>query len=472
MKRLSKIRKIFSYINHYGFVSALALAYEKLFTDKKRFSSGKKGGNRLPSGRSCGTPAERIDFASTIGKRVLYAVHYFYPERRGGTERFTLNLAKEHKRLGGESVVLVLDANLPLSAYPYSYGGILYREYEYDGIRCIGFRHKKAPKGLYYKNVTANDFAMRAFAKFILERENVDLVHATYPQPFVSFLAQCRDEGVPYVVTCTDFAMNCRFATMIDKKGDFCDGSSFGERCAVRCKSCLCTDFGKRYEAAREALASAAAITVPSDFVKDVMIKEFGSLNVQAVNHGIGDEFTEKRKRKGVRRFLYAGTLSPLKGVHLLLSAFARLDGDFELVIVGDGDVGYKSNLASLADERVRFVGALDAEKMPEIYNEADCVVVPSLWYETYNFVLREAASCGALVISADIGAMPEAVREGENGFLFDVGDENSLYSALRCAAEFDFCRYKQLSYPSVADEVKIYESIYESALENKKKLP
>jgi glycosyltransferase involved in cell wall biosynthesis len=125
-----------------------------------------------------------------------------------------------------------------------------------------------------------------------------------------------------------------------------------------------------------------------------------------------------------------------------------------------------------LADERVRFVGAVDEKRMPELYGDADCVIVPSMWYETYNFVIREAASTGALVIASNIGAMPEAIREGECGFLFDACDETGLCKALERALEFDFGGYKQVSYPSVADEGKIYESIYETALKNKKELP
>ena len=101
---------------------------------------------------------------------------------------------------------------------------------------------------------------------------------------------------------------------------------------------------------------------------------------------------------------------------------------------------------------------------MPEIYSAADCVIVPSMWYETYNFVLREALMTGALVIASDIGAMPEAVDVGENGYLFSPASTDSLEECLRDALTFDFSSYKKKSFPTTESEGKIYAAIYTKA--------
>jgi glycosyltransferase involved in cell wall biosynthesis len=83
------------------------------------------------------------------------------------------------------------------------------------------------------------------------------------------------------------------------------------------------------------------------------------------------------------------------------------------------------------------------------------------MWYETYNFVLREALMTGALVVSADIGAMPEAVNEGENGYLFAPSEVESLKAALKKAADFDFTGYKRRNFPTLAEEAEIYCRLY-----------
>lgn len=372
------------------------------------------------------------------------------------------------KERGITPIVLVLDANLSRSAYTESIGDILFREYEYLGIKCIGFRHKRAPIGLYYKNLYTEDEGMRALLRLIIRREGIELFHATYPQPFLPMLDECSRLGLPYVVTCTDFCMICPYATMVDRNGELCRSSQRGERCAAVCKPLLCKDHGKRYELSRAALSSAAAVTVPSDFVNSLLSRELSINNVLTVNHGIGEEFRTGRRRERVRRFLFAGTLTRMKGAHLLISAFQRLKGEYELIIAGDGDKRYIRSLRLERDSRIRYIGAVPQEKMPELYSSVDCVVVPSMWQETYNFVLREAASTGALVVAARLGAMPEAMIDGATGFLFEPCSEDSLLEALERAVAFDPTRRQIPKYPLISDEIDTYLNIYSQAVSGK----
>lgn len=462
---MPNLKRIFRYMRQYGVKSTVGLVREKLLVDKKRFSV--KKARTLPDFPKEYSRAVLPDIeAPRSGLTVLYTLHYFYPDKKGGTERFTLNIAKEAEARGNKSKILVLDANRPISDYTERCGDIFYRYYDFDGIKCIGFRYKKAPLGLYYKRITLDDPEMRAFARHIIEKEGIDIVHATYPQPFAPLLDECRALGVPYVVTCTDFAMMCHYSTMVDNRGDFCLSTDGGRRCSEVCKTYGCRDFAVRLAAAREILANAAIVTVPSEFVAKILSHEFSGVGFLPVNHGISEAFSYKAREGTVKRFVYAGTISPLKGIHLLLEAFARIsDPDVSLEIWGAGDGRYESELRKKADPRVKFCGVAAGEDMPEIYSAADCVVIPSMWYETYNFVLREAAKTGALVLAADIGAMSEAITEGENGYLFKPSDAESLYEGLSKCLEFDFGRYKSNAYPSLSDEGDAYAAIYSSCV-------
>ena len=469
---MGKIRNIARYISHYGSKSALGLIWEKLFIDPKRFSPVKK--RLLPKIPQEYKKAELPPLNDGACKKpitVMYLIHYFYPKKKGGTERFTLNLAKEMKSGGNRPLVLVLEANEQKSLYAEQFGGnILYRTYEYEGIECIGFRHRKAPLGLYYKSIRIDDGDMRAFAGFLIKEYSVDIVHAAYPQPFASFLDFCGLQGVPYLVTCTDFAMMCHYSTLVDKRGDFCISSEGGERCSGVCKSYGCRDFAKRKACAERILRGAEIVTVPSEFVANMLGGEFKDIEFLPIAHGISRVFKYEARRGRVKRFVYAGTLSALKGVHLLIDAFESLREDgLRLDIFGEGDENYVSSLKSRAGCRVNFHGAVGEDMMPEVFAAADCVVVPSMWYETYNFVLREAIMTGALVIAADIGAMPEAIDVGENGFLFAVGDKASLTETMKEAIKFDFSRYRRREYPSNADEANVYLDIYNRCIKRNK---
>jgi glycosyltransferase involved in cell wall biosynthesis len=63
---------------------------------------------------------------------------------------------------------------------------------------------------------------------------------------------------------------------------------------------------------------------------------------------------------------------------------------------------------------------------------DVDAVVVPSLVWETYSIVAREAMSLGIPVIASRIGALPEAIRHGDNGLLFTPGSAQELARILR----------------------------------------
>ena len=464
---MSRLKRVFRYIGHYGVKSALGVAKEKLLIDPKRFSPDKK--RTLPgfdlTYKKAMLPQLVSDGENYEPLTVMYLIHYFYPERKGGTERFTLNLAKTQKELGNSPIVLVLDANEPKSLYTERCGNILYRYYEHEGIECIGFRHIKAPLGLYYKSVNLNDNEMKAFAKFITEKHSVDVVHATYPQPFASFLMYCLESDIPYVATCTDFCMMCHYSTMVDTNGDFCVSTEEGKRCSEICKTYGCRDFAERRANAAKVLSGAEIVTVPSDFVARVMGNEYKEVSFVPVPHGISSAFEYKERQGRVKKFVYAGTLTALKGVHMLIESFNSLEQtDITLDIYGEGNDSYTKQLLSLAGERVKLHGAVPGDKMPEIYSCADCVIVPSMWYETYNFVLREALMTGAFVLSANIGAMPEAVKEGENGYLFAPSDREALTVAMKKALEFDFGNYSTSAFPSLRDEGAVYFAIYRRA--------
>jgi glycosyltransferase involved in cell wall biosynthesis len=64
----------------------------------------------------------------------------------------------------------------------------------------------------------------------------------------------------------------------------------------------------------------------------------------------------------------------------------------------------------------------------------ADHLLLPSLWYENAPVVVLEAAAYGLSLIASRIGGIPEFVREGVTGRLFDPGDPEALAQAMMAA--------------------------------------
>jgi glycosyltransferase involved in cell wall biosynthesis len=124
----------------------------------------------------------------------------------------------------------------------------------------------------------------------------------------------------------------------------------------------------------------------------------------------------------------------PLKGLHFLLHAYARLldrHPDLELLLVSKPNPGGKTEKLvqrlGIAD-RVRFVNGISTRQMVEYYAEAAIAIVPSV-YEGFGLPAGEAMACGVPVVSTDGGALPEVV--GDAGVIVPVRDVDALVKAI-----------------------------------------
>jgi glycosyltransferase involved in cell wall biosynthesis len=134
------------------------------------------------------------------------------------------------------------------------------------------------------------------------------------------------------------------------------------------------------------------------------------------------------------------------KNVSTLINAFGKLASRGEsinLIVVGDGPdrVGYESIVAEHRIPRVYFLGELNHDQLCEVYSAADILVLPSS-SEAWGFVLNEGMEFGLpLVVSEAVGAGPDLVHPGENGFVFPVGDSDKLAEMLSLLVRDDSLR-------------------------------
>jgi glycosyltransferase involved in cell wall biosynthesis len=150
------------------------------------------------------------------------------------------------------------------------------------------------------------------------------------------------------------------------------------------------------------------------------------------------DQFRpEARQPTGPVRLLAAGVRSE-KRIDRFLSVFAQLHRSLAPpgirgVIIGDGAglvrLQQRAVALGLPDDVVRFRGAMEIS--PEVYRQADILVLTSEYEGTPNVVL-EAMACGVPVVSFRVGGVPDLVTHGETGYLIDAGDENAMAEALR----------------------------------------
>lgn len=138
----------------------------------------------------------------------------------------------------------------------------------------------------------------------------------------------------------------------------------------------------------------------------------------------------------GCFRIGYVGRLTKEKGLYVLLEAVTRLTHPYCLLMVGDGPdaTALREHAADLnLTTRVKWLGNIPYQRLPELMNCMDVLVLPSLttptWKEQFGRVLIEAMACGVPVIGSSSGEIPNVV--GECGLIVPEGNAEALASAL-----------------------------------------
>ena len=142
------------------------------------------------------------------------------------------------------------------------------------------------------------------------------------------------------------------------------------------------------------------------------------------------------RERWGLERgsyVLFAGRVSPEKGVHHLVRAFAQVPGDRRLVVAGGTSHtdDYLDALRREADDRVLLVGYQEGAALAELFTNAAAFVLPSD-HEGMPVALLEAWSYGLPTLASGIEPCREVGGdEGERTRYFTPGDVNDLAGKL-----------------------------------------
>lgn len=135
---------------------------------------------------------------------------------------------------------------------------------------------------------------------------------------------------------------------------------------------------------------------------------------------------------------LFSGKLIPKKDPLTLLEAVAGqpmvAGRSVHLVFLGDGPLRMplEQQAAATAPGRVHFLGFQQQEDLGDVYADADILVLPSVYEETWGLVVNEAMQFGVpCVVSDRVGCAPDLIIPGRTGAVFPHGDVNSLRDAI-----------------------------------------
>jgi len=261
------------------------------------------------------------------------------------------------------------------------------------------------------------------------KRPDVVHVHNFFPRFTPSVFVACRDSGVPVVQTLHNFRIICP-GTLLFRDGHVCQ-ECVGRRVAWPGALHGCYRGSKVGTAV---VAAGIAVhrlrgTWKNDVTRYIALTEF-SKN-QFIAGGLPPaKITVKPnsvKDPGAGThdgnfLLFAGRLTPEKGVRVLLEAASRNLFPLPLKILGTGPLSEEVAKARDSGE-VQWLEECHREEVIRLMKAATCLLFPSLWFEGMPMVLVEGLATGLPVVASDLGSMSELIRHEETGLHFEPGN-------------------------------------------------
>lgn len=133
---------------------------------------------------------------------------------------------------------------------------------------------------------------------------------------------------------------------------------------------------------------------------------------------------------------LFVGSIVPRKGLWQLLESLEEINfkSSIKAYIIGSGnlieDPKFKTKLGKL-DRKVCYLGRVSEEELYKWYSRTEAFVFPTL-VDGMPTVILEAMARGLPIISTDVGAIPNLVKNKENGYVIPPSSSKLLSKAIK----------------------------------------
>lgn len=303
------------------------------------------------------------------------------------------------------------------------------------------------PVSIEFDSLTLSSFfsffynfkAKKQLSRLIEHQEShVDLahLHIYYGKLTTSILHSLNSKGIPIIQSLHEYKLACPVYTM-ESKGSVCDACINGNRLPCIIKRCKNDSIAQSFIMAIESSFSRKMGDIRnidlflsvSEFHRAIMLKAGVPSDKLRVLHNFVNTDKYKTTETHGGYYLYFGRIEKLKGMDTLINAFRN--SNQKLVIVGTGAYLTKVESSISLLDNITYLGFRSGDALIEIIADAKCVIVPSEWYENCPMNLLEAKALSRPVIGANIGGIPELIRDGIDGYIFEPGSVQGLKDAI-----------------------------------------
>lgn len=302
------------------------------------------------------------------------------------------------------------------------------------------------PKGASFENPGIGDLvnyifnrAAKQHVKNVIEKFKPEIchLHIFYGKMTSSILGPLRSANIPTVQTYHEYRSFCQISTAF-RNGQQCYKCSKGNYLPGLINRCNRNSLLRSGLSLVEMYVSDALggkqldtyFCVSEQQQKIIVQQGMPDHLVKVIYNPIADVFFQNGT-EATGEVLYVGRLERYKGIDIL-AVLARRLPDLSFKIIGTGEYAFEfaQKVADLPN--VTLTGALPSETVAAAMRGALCLVVPSIWQETFGLISAEAMAAGTPVIGAMIGGIPEVVSHGIDGLLVQPGDTDGFEQAIR----------------------------------------
>ena len=300
--------------------------------------------------------------------------------------------------------------------------------------------------------------AKRKFKKLIKDfQPDIIHIHNIYHQISPSILSVAKKYKIPVIMHLHDYKLICpNYQLFVNNKICYkCQGQKYYNCLKYKCfkksfwQSLLVTiEMYFHHKILNIYNKNIDLFIAPSEFMKKTVV-DFGIAEKKVeVVYNFSDNLNNSpdiQEESGY--ILYFGRLSKEKGIDVLLKALTLTKSKINAIIIGSGPE--EEDLKKMAEnldlkDRVKFLGYKSGEELKDYVNKAKMIAMPSIWAENMPFSLIEALQAGKIVIASNTGGMPELVKDGETGFLFENGNSQDLANKIDEIDNYDLEKIKK----------------------------
>jgi len=431
-------------------------------------------------------------------KKILYIAHGHPDFAKGGAELAAYHMYESMKASGEYEPFLLARVGDPHFVHP----GIALTGHRYDD-HCTMLYTPLDEYDFFFDSFMEHNCVWGPAYAYIdfLKTLRPDIIHFHhYTQMGIDFLRLAKDTlpGVKLIVTLHEFMPICpNKGSMLKTNGQLCYQSSPQE-----CFQCIperdIRDFFLRERLFKSNLAVAEHIITPSHFLKGRLVA-WGLEDEKITVMENGRPIWPKRPRKpydGNRSFVvaYIGQIVFHKGVEVFLRAIAeyrRLRDRYLDAVAKAGGGGLPVHVRPIPDIRfsihgtrgglpkdlekeidelleecaddIHLYGGYDPRQLHDLLMRADCIVVPSIWWENSPLTIQEAFMADVPVVCSGIGGLAEKVTDGVNGLHFLVRDHVHLLERLIELAESPELHARLVEgIPTIFSDTEMAEQMHE----------